>query len=94
MKIKVCSDNATAIQAALDAINGRAAAFTVDKAASVIEIAEDAERRLEAVGITKARRAGITAAYRPAGPGNSYRHWAISTLVELERGTRDGTWWP
>jgi hypothetical protein len=86
MKIKIDLKNNSALNAALDAVNGKAAAFTVRCALELTRIAAAAERRLEA--LPKDQRKGAVANYRPAGPSASgYKYAAKSTRVTIERGS-------
>lgn len=80
------------VEAALEAVNGKALSFTIAAFAEVIEIALEAEERLAAKGIKKANRVGTVVKYRPAGPSaNGYRYAAATTFLTLERTT--GGWW-
>lgn len=79
------STDRAAIKAALDAVNGRAEAFAVDDAQAV-DVAWEAEKRLEASGLPKSMRAGTVVTYRPAGPSaNAYKYAAKSTLLTIKR---------
>jgi hypothetical protein len=75
-----------AIQAALDAVNGKAEAFTVCCANRVYELSLRAEDYLEDNNVSESDRAGATVTYRPAGPqAAAYKNAAISTTVTLSR---------
>ncbi len=75
-----------AINAALDNVNGKAVAHTVNTYAEVWAIADRAEQLLAARGVTKGHRVGTTVVFSPSGPGASaYKYAAISTVVELRR---------
>jgi hypothetical protein len=88
MKIKINLANNKAIIDALEKVNGKAESFTVSNAKQMIEIAAQAESKLEVMN--KADRKGAKAMYRPAGPSaNSYKYAAKSTRVYIERGSKD-----
>ncbi len=75
-----------AINAALDKVNGKAVAHTINTYAEVWAIADRAEQLLDARGVTKGRRAGTTVTYGPSGPSaSSYKYAAISTTIHLKR---------
>lgn len=85
MRINI--NNTAKIDAALEAVNGRATSHTVTSASDVRRIAASAESRL--APIAKARRRGASVAYRPSGPGKAYArkgHHVITTRITLERG--------
>lgn len=83
---------APAIVAALDAVNGRADAFTVSSWGDLSILAGKAEDELERKGVTQKNRTGAQLTYTPAGPtANSYKRGAISTRVTLRR-TSAGAW--
>lgn len=84
MKIKIESKNEAAIEAALKAINGRAASFCVTTLGELKDLAERAERRLK--DIAKARRTGVAVEYMPRGSAaNRYKYRSASTIVQIER---------
>ena len=86
MKIKIDTANNEAINAELDKINGKATSFTITSTKELIEIANQAEKKLEA--LPKAMRKGVKVMFRPAGPSaNSYTFAAKSTRVYLEKGS-------
>lgn len=73
-------------QARLDAVNGKARAHTVDLGA-LVGVAIDCERRLDAAGIPRRDRAGVSATYSPAGPSaRSYKWRVASTNATIRRG--------
>jgi hypothetical protein len=85
MKIKIDTANNEAINAELDKINGKATSFTITCTKELIDIANRAEKKLEA--LPKAMRKGAVVRYRPAGPSaNSYKYAAKSTRITIERG--------
>lgn len=90
MKIKL-NDNA-ACGAALQSVNGRASAHTVNAAYELHKMALDAEEVLMRAGVPLSARRGVRLVYAPAGPGKAYAKKArsvVSTRVTLERGTKD-----
>lgn len=90
MKLKITTDNAAKIEAALAEVNGKATAFTVATYHAVAVYAEAIEKRLDASRLPKAERNGVTATIRPAGPtANAYKYAAKSTTVTLQRGAKD-----
>ncbi|MEA2649497.1 MAG: hypothetical protein QOG61_1932 [Candidatus Binataceae bacterium] len=71
-------------QAALDAVNGKAEAFTVCCANRVYELSLRAEDYLQDNVVPESDRAGATVTFRPAGPqAAAYKNAAISTTVTL-----------
>lgn len=79
------------IEAALDAENGKALAFTISTPPTVIEIAASAERYLISNNVAESDRNGAVATYRPGGPSaNAYKNSAISTEITLKRAA--GVW--
>jgi len=82
--------NVAAVNAALADVNGKASAFAITSWAQVMEVAQEAERRLEAAGLPKAARKGAVVAYRPAGPSaKAYKYASRSTDIWLLRGASD-----
>lgn len=82
------STDRAAIKAALDAVNGRADAFTINDGEAV-DVAWEAEKRLEASGLPKSMRAGTVVTYRPAGPtANAYKYAAKSTIITIKRNSK------
>jgi hypothetical protein len=73
-----------AIQAALNAVNGRAEAFTVCRANRVYELSLRAEDYLEDNVVPERDRAGATVTFRPRGPAYN-KYSGISTTVTLSR---------
>jgi hypothetical protein len=85
MKIKIDIKNNTAINTALDKVNGKANSFTISSGSEVVKISEAAEKRLAM--LPKAERKGAKAMFRPSGPNaRSYGYNAKSTRVYMERG--------
>lgn len=84
MKINI-TDTAK-LQAALDAVNGKAKAFTLG-VVEVRQAAEEADYRLAASGVPKGERQGATVRYSPAGAeSGAYKWTSRSTRVFLLRG--------
>lgn len=86
MKINVQSTDK--IAAALESVNGRAAAHTM-QARDVPALAARVEADLESRGVPKKDMRGVAVTYCPAGPGKAYSRkarYVISTAVTLERG--------
>lgn len=89
MRIKITPKNATAIDAALREVNGRADRFTITSWLAVSDYAAEAERRLESSLLPKASRSGVVVRATPAGPrANSYKYAAKSTTITIERGAQ------
>lgn len=88
MKIKIETAKADQIQAALDEVNGKASAFTLQYFYEVAGYAEEVERNLEKSGLPKDERAGVVAEFTPAGPTTrAYKYAAKSTTIQIERGS-------
>ena len=82
--IKITMKNAQKINAALDAANGKATSHTIRSAATICNIADDAEARLSA--LPKSERKGATLVHIPAGPSASaYKYAAATTRIVIER---------
>jgi hypothetical protein len=78
-------DRAT-VEEALRIVNGNAQAHTITTFERVWEIAERAERHLDALDIRKNLRTGAVASYIPAGPAAAaYRYPVIATKIVMER---------
>jgi hypothetical protein len=76
------------VQAALDAVNGKAVSFTISSWHALVAVAECAEKLLKQRGVATKSRNGAVCTYRPAGPqANAYKYDAISTTVEMTRGS-------
>ena len=84
--IKINANNATAIEAALSAINGRATAHAYTSAAEIIAIASNMEKRLETLGISKKDRPGARAHSVSGGRvANAYKYSRQGTSVTIAR---------
>ncbi len=76
----------SAINAALDKVNGKAVSHTINTYAGVAMIADRAEKLLDARGVTQKGRVGTTVIHTPSGPGaSSYKYAAVSTTIYLKR---------
>ncbi len=79
---------AESVIAMLAKVNGKATAFTVTEFTEVHQVAIDAEKRLNALGVPLKYRPGAALQYRPAGPGKAYARksrFVISTILQLVR---------
>jgi hypothetical protein len=74
------------IQAALDAVNGKATAFTVRYANDIYHLVLRAENHLNDNIVPVTDWAGATVTFRPAGPAAAaYDNAAISTTITVSR---------
>ncbi len=89
MKIKIddTEKSCTAIEKALAAVNHCATAHAYTDAYEIISIAERAEKRLAALGLTKGARQGAQA-YETSGSAvaKSYKYPRTATRVSVTRG--------
>ncbi len=87
MKIKIIPANAKAIEDALSAINGKAVEHTFINYASILLVANRAEKALADIGLRLADRQGasVVAESGQLLP-SAYKFAAKSTLVKLLRG--------
>ena len=86
MKIRI--DKEREIQAALDAVNGKATRHVIGHP-TALEVARRAEGWLEQRGCPKKARKGVTVTYTPDGPNSaSYKYSCKSTWIRLERGSQ------
>ncbi len=87
--IKITTDNAAAIEAALKAVNGKALQHAYAVAYEIEGLAEDAEKQLESLGLPKSGRVGASWTQTSGGKvSNSYAkkcHSRTATAVRLER---------
>jgi len=84
--IKIAPENAPAIEAALSAVNGKASAHTFTDAVQILNLAEEAEKQLDALGLPKADRPGATFhAVSGSILPNAYAFRARATCVGLLR---------
>lgn len=91
-QIKIDSANAAAIKAALAAVNGNATAHAYTEFSEIEAVAKLAQKRIEALGIAKARQAGaqFEIASGEAVP-SAYKYTRSGTRVCLLR--RAGGWY-
>jgi hypothetical protein len=90
MKIKVNDRNVAAMQAALDKVNGNAAAFTINNAAAFPHMVQNLEHRLLSLGVLKKHLPGTRLEMYSNGPLlAAYTNRAIGTAVVMERGYSD-----
>lgn len=74
-----------AIQAALDAVNGKARSFTLD-VLNVRSLAEKAEAQLDNAGIKKTVKVGATATFYGFAPSaKAYKYAVTTTAMTLKR---------
>lgn len=84
--IKVEASKKTEIEAVLERINGRASAHAFTRAAEIIALAEQGEKRLESLGIPKGVRKGaIVIATSGDKVPMAYNNRRRGTEVELHR---------
>ena len=86
--IKITPENAAAIESALAAANGRASSHTITSFDEVAAEAARAERKLEALGLCKSKRAGAIFKVQSGGKvAKAYRRPRnVTSLVLLRRG--------
>ena len=84
--IRITAENRPAIQAALDAANGRATSHVCRHATYVEDAASKAEARLQVLHIPKAARAGAEYAWLSGDVlPNAYKYTVIRTRLRLAR---------
>jgi hypothetical protein len=84
--IKITTENLVPIQIALNAANGNSKAHTLCRSAEVLDVADDAERRLTALVGVKKYMAGGKATYRSGEAlPNAYKYPRHTTRLSLER---------
>jgi hypothetical protein len=90
--IKITTENLVPIQIALNAANGNATAHTLCRSADVLDVANDAERRLTALVGSKKYMVGGKATYRSGEPlPNAYKYPRLTTRLSIER--RSSGWY-
>jgi hypothetical protein len=90
--IKITEENLAAIQAALNAENGKSTAHTLYRAADVLEVAAEAERCLTALVGSKKYMVGGKATYRSGEAlPNAYKYPRHTTRLSIER--RSSGWY-
>lgn len=89
MKIKITDANLDAVQAALNAVNGRARAHTYT-ASNILALAQGAEAKLKSLRIPSRLRSGATV-HATSGDklAKAYKGKVIRTYATLVRGSRD-----
>jgi hypothetical protein len=88
LKIKIDIKNATALEAALAAVNGKAKGHTYTDACELIDLAAKAEAELETMHIRKEARSDCTYTETSGGKvANAYKNMRIATRVTLRRGS-------
>ena len=89
MKINVDTAPDTAIQVALDAVNGSAIAHTITHPDEVRSIAASVEQALEQFGLPKTHRRRARAEHVSGkGLANAYSYTAVATQLTFERGSK------
>jgi hypothetical protein len=91
LKLKI-SDNPAdqaKIEDALRRVNGRATCHTYSSASEIIAIAQEAEEKLDRLGLPKKYRAGAVAE-KASGSRmpRAYKYRRAATMVEMMRGSR------
>jgi len=92
MRLKI-SDN-PADQAKIDEVlrnvNGAATCHTYSSASEILEIAKEAEEKLDRLGLPKKDRAGAIATKTSGGKVlGAYKYHRVATYVKMKRGSRD-----
>lgn len=87
--VRVCPENQDALSKWLDRVNEKACEH-VFKPCALLKLAQDAERRLDGTGLSKAARRGALF-YVQSGTvmPKSYRYQRIVNVAALRRGARD-----
>ena len=84
----ISRQNEETLSERLDQVQGRARVNLID-INDLIELANEAEERLAALGIAKSKRSHAAYSYRAAGPAaRSYKYGQGATQVTLLRGSR------
>jgi len=89
--IKVTRNNATAIEAALREVNGKATAHTFSDYFEIEATATEAERRLSELGIAKSRHVGARLACTSGGAYAKKGALRVVTRIAIER--RQSGWY-
>jgi hypothetical protein len=90
--IKIITENLVPIQIALNAANGNSKAHTLCRSADVLDVANDAERRLTALVGSKKHMVGCKATYRSGEAlPNAYKYPRHTTRLSIER--RSSGWY-
>jgi len=92
MKLKI-SNNQTdlaKIDEVLRSVNGSATSHTYSSASEILEIAKEAEEKLDRLGLHKKDRAGAIATKTSGSKmPKAYKYRRLATYVKLARGSRD-----
>jgi len=93
--IKITRQNATAIEAALRAVNGMATAYTFSTYFEIEATAAEAERRLSELGIAKSRHVGSMFACTSgsAVPGAYAKKGALRVVTRIAIERRPAGWY-
>jgi hypothetical protein len=90
MKVNTRMASDERLQKHLDAVNGKAKRYTIHTPDDVRRIAEDAEERLDKLGLPKVHRPGAMAEYTSGKYlSRKYRYPGIATRLVLIRGSKD-----
>lgn len=85
-KTLINADNATALEAALAAVNGKSTAHTYTSAHELLTLAKRAEHALDNLGLTKLERVGaVYTAQSGDSVATAYKHPRTATGVTLQR---------
>jgi len=88
--IKITAENASAIEAALLLVNGRATSHTYTNAKTIIDMALQTEKKLEKLEIAASSRSGAQfISVSGDSVANAYKSTRIATRVLLRRGSKD-----
>jgi len=89
MRIKICSDNSSKINAAIIAINGKPLAHTADYS-EIDELAISMQNQLNDLLIAKKDQTGATASGMSGGNvPSAYKYSRIVNTFQIERGSSD-----
>jgi len=88
MKLKITKYTKINVTNAIQDEVGNAKKF-VHSFEDIQKVIEAAEKRLNAFGIPKNKRIGVSVINSPEGPSKSYRYSAAASRIKLYRGTKD-----
>jgi hypothetical protein len=92
MKLKISNDptDLAKIDEVLRSVNGEASMHTYSSASEILEIAKEAEEKLDRLGLPKKDRAGAIAE-KTSGRKvpSAYGYRRIATYIKMMRGSRD-----
>jgi hypothetical protein len=87
MKVKINDQNRAALQSALEKSNGTATAHTFRHVIDLIEVARQAEAKLDHLALKKGSRSGAIAAATSGGSvANAYKYSRITSTARMVRG--------